>query len=282
MQSGTPLIDQPRGAHWKQRFSSTLVSVSDVACRPHELGCTHDFCFSQDRLCFVRRGVFRKHRAREPVLVDSGIVAYFAAGEEFRTSHLGMEGDDCTFLDFDRGLIEEAAAGAPLHTTSASPATVLASRVLFAAISRGGSGLEIEERALALLQGVRAESGPSPANPVSARACKLAQAAREILAGDPTHPHTLAALSKMLACSPYHLARTFRAVSGVTPHRFLTQLRLSVALDRILAGENDLSALAHDVGFSSHSHFSHAFRRAFGTSPSSARTALANAPLQKH
>jgi AraC-like DNA-binding protein len=37
---------------------------------------------------------------------------------------------------------------------------------------------------------------------------------------------------------------------------------------------SDLTALAFDLGFSSHSHFSAAFRRAFGCTPSAFRESM--------
>jgi AraC-like DNA-binding protein len=48
------------------------------------------------------------------------------------------------------------------------------------------------------------------------------------------------------------------------------QLRLARALIEVPHAD-DLTALALDLGFSSHSHFTAAFRRAFGQSPSTAR-----------
>ena len=53
-------------------------------------------------------------------------------------------------------------------------------------------------------------------------------------------------------------------------YRYQLQLRLSRALDAI-AKYDDLSALAVELGFSSHSHFAHAFRQAFGRSPTNFR-----------
>ena len=50
------------------------------------------------------------------------------------------------------------------------------------------------------------------------------------------------------------------------------QLRLTAAARIILDGCDDLTALALDLGFSSHSHFTDAFRRRFGMAPSSLRT----------
>ena len=65
-----------------------------------------------------------------------------------------------------------------------------------------------------------------------------------------------------------HLARIFQQQTGVPVHRYLTQLRLRASLEQLADDVNDLTAVALDLGFSSHSHFTDAFRREFGHSPS--------------
>jgi len=57
-------------------------------------------------------------------------------------------------------------------------------------------------------------------------------------------------------------------------HRYRHRLRLRAALVRIADGETNLSELALDLGFSSHSHLTDAFRLAFGLSPAESRKAL--------
>ncbi|MEO8177719.1 MAG: helix-turn-helix domain-containing protein [Deltaproteobacteria bacterium] len=49
--------------------------------------------------------------------------------------------------------------------------------------------------------------------------------------------------------------------------------RFAGALRRLSEGEANLSALALELGFASHSHFSDAFRQAFGLSPAQSRAA---------
>ena len=62
----------------------------------------------------------------------------------------------------------------------------------------------------------------------------------------------------------------FRAVTGQTIHAYRMQLRVRSALERIERA-SDLSAVALALGFSSHSHFTASFRRAFGVTPSGVR-----------
>jgi AraC-like DNA-binding protein len=63
----------------------------------------------------------------------------------------------------------------------------------------------------------------------------------------------------------------FRDRTGFTLHAYRTNLRLRIAIERLADGEADLAALARGLGFSSHSHFSSAFRSVFGVQPSVVR-----------
>lgn len=62
-------------------------------------------------------------------------------------------------------------------------------------------------------------------------------------------------------------ARVFRRCLQTSPYAYLTNVRLSRATDLMKEGELTLSAIAHATGFGSPSHFSNAFRKAFGISP---------------
>lgn len=74
--------------------------------------------------------------------------------------------------------------------------------------------------------------------------------------------------------SPFHFARLFKKITGVTPHNYLAALRSQKA--QLLLAENELSinAIAARVGYLSSSHFTKAFRAATGTTPREFRKAL--------
>jgi AraC-like DNA-binding protein len=72
-------------------------------------------------------------------------------------------------------------------------------------------------------------------------------------------------------CSPYHLARQFRNATGTTIAEHLMDLRLTLAVERLERGDDDLARLAADLGFASHSHFTARFRQRLGCVPSHLR-----------
>ena len=77
----------------------------------------------------------------------------------------------------------------------------------------------------------------------------------------------LADVGQALGVSPVHLTEVFREVEGTPFYRYALRQRLERAV-RLLPGYGrDLSALALELDFASHSHFTTAFRRAFGCTP---------------
>lgn len=102
---------------------------------------------------------------------------------------------------------------------------------------------------------------------------------RSLLAADPAFAWDMDTIAKAVHCSPFHLARQFRAISTESLHHYLVRLRLGLALERLAGGESDLARLAAEAGFSHHSHFSASFRAAFGSPPSAVRCCLSQRRL---
>jgi AraC family transcriptional regulator len=78
---------------------------------------------------------------------------------------------------------------------------------------------------------------------------------------------TLADLAGIACLSPYHFARTFTRAMGVSPHRYVSQMRLQKAMAEVAAGKLPLVQIALNARFSSQASFTRAFRRATGLSP---------------
>ncbi|HZB22486.1 MAG TPA: AraC family transcriptional regulator, partial [Gaiellaceae bacterium] len=108
----------------------------------------------------------------------------------------------------------------------------------------------------------------------------LSESAKSWLIENLTERFTLSEIARALHTSPFHLARVFRRETGFSLHDYRNHLRLRTALDRIENGD-DLARIAHQLGYSSHSHFTRAFTRAFGVTPSSLRRKSPNRLLDE-
>ena len=79
-------------------------------------------------------------------------------------------------------------------------------------------------------------------------------------------------LSKVVNLSPFHFTRLFKQEAGMSPHAYITQLRVNRAQDLILRGES-LLGIAYELGFADQSHFSRTFLKLTGVSPVKFNTA---------
>lgn len=73
-------------------------------------------------------------------------------------------------------------------------------------------------------------------------------------------------LSGVAHLSPFHLIRVFAERTGLTPHAYLTQVRIRRAMSR-LAGRRSLARIALETGFADQSHFTRRFKRIVGVTP---------------
>lgn len=87
------------------------------------------------------------------------------------------------------------------------------------------------------------------------------------LATDPSQQNSLAALARQAGLSQTRLRHLFREQVGLPLAAYRLWSRLLIAV-RQLAIRPDLTAAAHDSGFSDSAHLSHAFRQIFGLRPS--------------
>jgi AraC family transcriptional regulator len=144
--------------------------------------------------------------------------------------------------------------------------------------------LESEESAVLVLnalgQDFRSSSSLSPQR-VSQFQQRRIEEVRALLASHPTELWHLESIARMVYCSPFHLARQFRAVTGESIARYLLRLRLALALDRLARGETELARLAVELGFANHSHFSARFRSVFGATPTAVRNTLTHRRFQQ-
>lgn len=74
-------------------------------------------------------------------------------------------------------------------------------------------------------------------------------------------------LAKQVAMSPSHYSHSFRQIAGITPIRYLKNVRLEAAKSLLLEKNLRPAEIASQVGFESVEHFTREFRNRFDATP---------------
>jgi AraC family transcriptional regulator len=99
----------------------------------------------------------------------------------------------------------------------------------------------------------------------------LVEAAKDFIGSNLDRNVTVRELSQVMHCPSWKLCRAFRRATGRTITSYRHALRMETALERLRDGGTDLTDLALELGYSSHSHFTNMFRRHLGVTPSQVR-----------
>jgi AraC family transcriptional regulator len=266
-------------------LNTPTVTVTDVVCSG---ACRHkseEECATETHLVFPYRGVYVRHVGRDDAVAEANQVLFFNAWEGYRVSHPVAGGDVCLDLAIDNSLLRELAPRESVRDGE-NPTFVRQRRridpraqVLVALLRhslRKGIAESLEAESLALVLAQRA-LGPSTSHAAGASfgQQRLVDRVKLVLAGDLARRWTLDEIAAEVGGSPVYLTQVFQRVEGVPLYRYQMRLRLARALD-LIDQYDDLSALSLDLGFSSHSHFSAAFRQAYGRSPTAFRQSALN------
>jgi AraC family transcriptional regulator len=212
----------------------------------------------------------RRIRGKQTV-VDIGTAALHGAKESFAVASPTAQPRRTTSITLHDELLSELMPGFVPGIVRTSARTALLQQRLR---SQTDDPLAREELALMLVDDVmteaRRQAGAFESESVLSLAWRrLADDLSQLIAAEYRYAHCLAELTRRCGASPFHASRVFRRVTGLSIHRQLNRLRLREALFRLPEMQGQLVELALDLGFSSHSHFSNAFKAEFGHTPSS-------------
>ncbi|MCG8329324.1 MAG: AraC family transcriptional regulator [Chitinophagales bacterium] len=95
---------------------------------------------------------------------------------------------------------------------------------------------------------------------------------KEYLHDNMSKPISLETLSKTIGVSKYYLHRLFTELTGTTPLKYLTYIRLEEAKNKLRHSKHSIFEIATECGFDSISYFSNTFKKYVGCSPSQYRS----------
>lgn len=251
------------------------VTLTDVRCRFTERAASSAEATRRLELVLPRAGTFARHTRTGEVLADPTRVLVFRPGERYRISHPLGETDRSLAIGLRPEIATELGSGGAARDLPSSMRIDLTGRRLADGLGVGSlDPLQLGGEVLALAAAIL---GPdvAPGRPPAIRPGhrRLVRRARLVLNERFAERLTLPELARAVGTSPFHLARVFRAVTGTSIHEHRVRLRVRAALERIAAGERDLTALALDLGFADHAHLTNTVRRELGRPPSAFRVA---------
>ncbi len=249
------------------------------------LGCVEDFSAPgyypapcghspEYQLVLPYAGAFEWHVGAKTVLLDGTRVLFVSAGEDYADRHVAGCGHDSIIITPRLSMLHELCSPAvpSRHPAfqhiaeSATPRMNLRSHRLLRLEASGDDPLARDELMIALLNEAL---GPTQ-RIAAASPLRIVDAAKEFLHAHLCEPISLNDIAHAVQVSGAYLTDAFTRTEGMPLCRYRVRLRLNRALVA-LPHCVDITGLALDLGFSSHAHFSNAFKALFGVSPSAFR-----------
>ena len=248
--------------------------VVDIVCTSGPRDRPFEERYLSASISLVLSGTFLCRSVHGSSLMSPGALLLGSAGNAFECSHEHGEGDRCLSFQLDPELFERVAhdaggSSAAFDCDRLPPLRTLAPLTARAAMALGRQD-SFEEIALELAGAVIGLAGHAWRHGPEAATRDPAAIARVLrqLESRVVEPHTLAELARTAGLSRYHFLRTFKSVTGITPHQWLLRGRLRDAAQRLVTSRAPVTDIALDVGFEDLSNFIRSFRAEFGVSPS--------------
>ena len=244
-------------------------------------------------ITLMRYGSFAKHFGKRAVTADVNQATFFAKDSIYRVSHPNGCGDRGTSFVVARSILNDIVSelDPAVEERPDHPFTFDSGPCDSALFWRHREFVQRLERTVAepleplwaditglqlmadVLEAAFKHHGSKPVRrkTTSADHAERIETAKVYLARRVGENVSLEEVAAAVNSSPFNFARIFQKHTGVPVHRYLTQLRLRSSLERIAEPDADLTSIAFDLGFSSHSHFTEVFRREFGKTPSEVR-----------
>jgi len=270
-------------------YETKFIRIGLFRCHPDHPMFEDSGPIDGNLLVFPRTSVYIQHEGGKPIVTSPNVVMFYNQGQVYRRYKISERGDRCEWFAFDAQVVVdalrsfdpqiEAHAERPFrftHGLSDTTCYLLQRKIVEHLLKEAQPDeLFIEETMLWILERTmeRAYRRDLPAKKKDSNSQRDRVVAVQAALTTRFQEHlNLEILASEFDYSPYYLCRIFRQYTGLTIHQYLTQIRLRTALEWMAEAECSLTDLAFRLGFSSHSHFTMAFRKAFGVPPTQVQT----------
>lgn len=274
-------------------YDSPMIGVRDYICRHEACGQSAEEQSDVNGIVLMRHGAFSKHFGKRQITADVNQAIFFSKDSVYRVSHPADCGDRGTTFtiaqsilndiirELDPTIDERPDQPFPFVTGPCEAAIFWRHREFVRRLEIADAEplepLWADVTGLQLVADVIEDAyeryGSIPRRRLSTNSdhAERTEAAKTYLASRMSENVSLDDVAAAVNASPFNFARIFQQQTGLPIHRYLTVLRLRAALERIADPGIDITEIALDLGFSSHSHFTDVFRREFGETPTAVR-----------
>ena len=248
-------------------------------------------------ISFIRKGYFEYKTFRKDDELHVGRLLVSKPEYEHITRHVDNQPDTTTGFEFSAGFfhnLQEQYAGQAgwflknkdihsLMLRSNAALDYLHHRILQMAESKEASGLQVDEMVMDLLEKVmQVISGSTQdvdpiGNSLKQFHLGTIENAKEYIMKHFHENISLKQLAQHCYVSPFHFSRIFKSVMNVSPHQYLSEIRLNHAKILLTTTDEPVTDIAFACGYNSIEHFATAYRQRFKLNPSRYRKELVQA-----
>lgn len=261
-----------------------------TSCSVSEPEYNESFC-----MAFIRSGFFEYRSFRRKDEVHVGRVLISKPGYEHTTRHIDNQPDIITVFEFRRSFFDTSILDLygnqlpwilksnDIHSCmiNATPELEYMHQRIFRKLSsKKYSSLEMDEMVISLLDklmnilGCAETPGMVPDN-IKQNHLGTIEMARDYILNHFKENISLQQLASHCFVSPFHFSRLFKTITHITPHQYLSSVRLTHAKVLLTETSSPVSDIAYDCGFNSPEHFVAAFKQFHKINPSALRQQFA-------
>lgn len=254
--------------------------ISDVVCTSGPQDKPFEEAHKEVSISLIAAGTFEYRTVSGEAVMYPGAYLLGNAGQCFECAHRHGTGDRCLAVHVSARLFEEIACSVTGSSRFKFGRPALPALRQLSAHSAMLQSLSAKGPSTALAGGVYGlvEAAIRIASPrsgglrrISAKdARRISQVLRHIEA-DVTADLELDTLAAAARMSKFHFLRTFRRVTGATPHQYVLGLRLRRAALGLLESNEAVLRVVLDAGFDDVSTFNRYFRQAYKMTPTQYR-----------
>jgi len=249
--------------------------AADVVCTAGPRDRPYEELHTGWSIAVVVQGSFQYHSSCGDAVMSPGALLLGNSGQCFECSHEHATGDRCLAFHYTPQFFD-GCAGPEFQVPRLPAVPALAPWVAMAKLAvEAPERVRFEELACGLIGAAvdvvnssrKGDGAPGPADE------RRISASLRFIEAHFSERLCLEQLASAVKMSPFHFLRTFRQVTGLTPHQYLLRSRLREAAIKLATRPERILDIALASGFDDLSNFNHAFRAEFGASPRAYRRA---------